>query len=495
MMQDITERSDSAWIDSWPRYRFLAQCLAVCVALALLTFGGTALRVNLTAISFLDLLLVLMVAMLCGFWQATFASLLAVACLDYFFIPPLFRFNITDPQDWVSLGAFEFAAIIVSRLSAKELRNASEAAIHRKGMEQLYELSRNSLLLDLHQAPGPQLAVLIQRIFEASAVSMYDTILGRQDEIGGWEAGEAELAQECYLRDAAHNDPKTQTWQRILRTSDRSVGALALRGNLSPLVVDALASLAAIAMDRHQSVENEDRAEKAKQSEQLRTAVLDALAHEFKTPLTAIQVASDGLLELGGLGDSQRELASLIEHEADRLNELCTRLLRTARLEAKDVGLQTRNVNVQDLILTVLANRAAGEERDRMNVQVSDSALTVCVDRELLAMILDQYVDNARKYSKPGSPIDIGVQECRTEVLISVHNIGSTICMEDRERIFERFYRSPDSRDTISGTGIGLSIVRKAAEAHQGHVWVVSDEKEGTTFFLSLPNGARRKQS
>lgn len=493
MTQGMTDRYFWTWGDPTRIFCVVGQYLVVCSGLALLTYGGSVLQVNLATIGFLYLLLVLTVALLWGFWQASFTSLLAVACLDYFFLPPLFRFNITDPQDWVTLGAFEFTAIVVSRLSAKELRNASEAAINRKGMEQLYELSRSSLLLDLSQAPGPQLVVLIQRIFETDAVALYDANLHRTDKSGYWDVGEEELAKECYLLDAPQDDPKTRTLQRILRASHGSVGALVVRGNLSSLVLDALGSLAAIAMDRHESFENENRAEKAKQSEQLRTAVLDALAHEFKTPLTAIQTASAGLLELGGLGTSQCDLAALIEREADRLNDLSTRLLRTAKLEERDVGLQIGDVNIQELVLEVLATRNVDEKRNSVKVSVEDVALTVRADRGLLAMILAQYIDNARKYSNPGTKIEIAAQENRTEVLISVHSIGSTISIEDRERIFERFYRAPDSMATISGTGIGLSVVKKAAEAHHGHVWVVSDEQEGTTFFLSLPSGARRK--
>lgn len=493
MVQGLTDRQYLARITPAGSFRALWECLAVCSGLAVLTYVGTLLRVNLTTISFLNLLLVLIVALFCGFWQASFTSLLAVACLDYYFLPPIFRFNIADSQDWVSLGAFEFTAIVVSRLSARELRNANEAAINRKGMEQLYELSRSLLLLDLSHAPGPQLIALIQRIFETSAVALYDNCLKRIDKIGDWNPAEEGLAKQCYLRDSSQDDTQTRISQRILRASHGSVGALVVRGNVNLLVLDALAALAAMAMDRHQSFENEDRAEKAKQSEQLRTAVLDALAHEFKTPLTAIQTASAGLLELGGLGDSQGDLAMLIEHEAVRLEELCTRLLRTAKLESKEVGLQTCDVNVQDLIFEVLANRAGGREMGRMKVSVGDAALAVHADRGLLAMILTQYVDNAQKYSKPGTQIEIAAQESRTEVVISVHNLGSVIRVEDRERIFERFYRSPDFMNAVPGTGIGLSVVRKAAEAHHGHVWVVSGENEGTTFFLSLPNRARRK--
>jgi two-component system sensor histidine kinase KdpD len=262
---------------------------------------------------------------------------------------------------------------------------------------------------------------------------------------------------------------------------------------MSSLVLDALAALAAIAIDRHQSFENEERAETASRSEQLRAAVMDALAHEFKTPLTAVQTASSGLLELGGLTDSQRDLASLIDDEAIRLNDLCTRLLLTAKLETQQVGLQTDEVNVKELLLEVLTSRSAEEIGKRIAVAVEDPALTVRADRALVAMILVQFIDNARKYSTPDTPVEIAARTGHAEVLISVHNFGSTIPLEDRERIFDRFYRSPQLKDSVPGTGIGLSAVRKAAEAHHGHVWVISGDEEGTTFFLSLPTESKRK--
>ena len=139
-------------------------------------------------------------------------------------------------------------------------------------------------------------------------------------------------------------------------------------------------------------------------------------------------------------------------------------------------------------------NPSRESTNNRIQTLVEDPALIVRADRDILGMILEQYVDNALKYSTPGTPIKITAQESYSEVLISVHNFGSTIRIEDRERIFERFYRSPESIGDIPGTGIGLSIVKKAAEAHHGHAWVISDDMEGTTFFLSLPRGARRMQ-
>jgi two-component system sensor histidine kinase KdpD len=476
------------------RLRTLAQCLAASAALVLLTYGGFVLQINLLTISLLYLLVVVAVASLFGFWQASFASLLSVLLLDYYFEPPLFSFEVASSGILVALATFELTALTISRLHGREIRVAREADVHRAGMEQLYELSRSSLLLDLRQPPGPQLAVLIHRVFNARAVALFDMNLSRQDRMGDWDAGEEDLAKECYLRNAPLDDSGTFTWQRVLRAGPGPVGALAVRGNLSPLVVDALASLAAIAIDRYQWFEKEERAEIAKKKEQLRATVLDALAHELKTPLTAVQTASSGLLELGGLTEPQCNLVSLINGEAIRLNELCTRLLKTAKLDAKQAGLETADVNVHDLVSEVLAGHPSEPERNSIQIEVEDSLLTVRADRGLLVMILAQYVDNARKYSTAGTPIAIAARASHSEVLISVHNFGSTIRIEDRERIFERFYRSPGSKDAAPGTGIGLSVVRKAAEAHHGHVWVISDDKEGTTFFLSLPMDARRTQ-
>ena len=110
-----------------------------------------------------------------------------------------------------------------------------------------------------------------------------------------------------------------------------------------------------------------------------------------------------------------------------------------------------------------------------------------------MAAALEQFIDNAAKYSTPGSPISVTAGEKLGEILIAVHNQGPPIQPADRERIFERFYRAEESRHRAPGTGLGLSIAKKAAEAHGGRTWVVSDESTGTTFFLALPGALRRR--
>ena len=253
------------------------------------------------------------------------------------------------------------------------------------------------------------------------------------------------------------------------------------------MIANAVASLAAIAFERHRSYEKESRAESAKQAEQLRVAVLDALAHAFKTPLTVICTASSGLMEMGTLDQTEAELAGLINQESVNLNQLCTRLLQTAKLEASHVTVRSEPVVLSSLVNEVLAELSGTLKGHPVELSIQEQDTPLQGDRELLSMILTQYLDNAAKYSPPATPIDVTVRENNSELVLSVRNRGSLIDMQDRERVFERFYRGSEARERIPGTGVGLSIVKKAAEAHHGHVWVISGEEEGTTFFLSMP--------
>jgi two-component system sensor histidine kinase KdpD len=259
------------------------------------------------------------------------------------------------------------------------------------------------------------------------------------------------------------------------------------------LTIVSIASLAAIALERARSFEKESGAEAGRQTEQLRTAVLDALAHSVKTPLTAIRTASSGLLEAGRLSTDDVELAALIDEQAEHLNRLTSELLQMARIDAAEVMVRRERLGVHSLVEDVLTRYR--EQLQGRHVRVTDQAteLEVYGDRKILAAALEQFLDNAAKYSAPGSPISVTADEDLGEIVIGVHNEGQAIAPADRERIFDRFYRAEGSRHRASGTGLGLSIARKAAEAHGGRTWVVSEEGTGTTFFLALPRGPRRQ--
>ncbi len=474
--------------------QFATESLIGCWVVGLLTFAGYELHFNPAPVGFLFLLIVVCEAILCGFWQASIVSLLACSCLDYFFYPPVLQFSVSDPQDWVALGAFEISALLVSRLSSRERLTSREAKLQRASMEQLYELSRSTLLINLHQAPGPQLTHLIQRIFSLRAVAIFDSNSGKCDTAGVWEEGERDLAKECYLAQADDDDKTTQTSRRLLRAGAISIGAIAVRGELEQLVADALASLTAITLDRCASFEKESQIEAAHQSERLRAAVLDSLAHAVKTPLTAIQTAAAGLSEVGILNPPQQELVALIDAESSKLSLLSTRLLQTAKLEAEEISIARDEIAVDDLVSTALTEQRGRMSGHPVEVSVPDHSLKIRGDRDLLSMALAQYLDNAAKYSFVGTVVKVAARESHSEVLISVHNFGPPIPITDREKIFQRFYRSEGTMHLAAGTGIGLSTVKMAVEAHRGHVWVISDANEGTTFFLSLPQDGGTKQ-
>jgi two-component system sensor histidine kinase KdpD len=441
----------------------------------------------ISTVGFGYLLIVVLAALHYGIWQATAISLIAVSCLNYFFIPPVYSFVVSDNRDWVALVSFQVCALIVSRLSSREQKMARDANYQRIQMKKLYELSRGILLFDLHHPPGPQLAQLVRRIFSADDVAIFDAGLTRLDHEGQWSLDEQQIATQAYLTDRNEDDHDIRTCQRVIRVGSSAVGAIAIRGEVDPLIGNAVASLAAIAFERFRSYAKEASAESAKQAEQLRVAVLDALAHAFKTPLTVICTASSGLQEMGTLDQTEVELAELINHEAINLNQLCTRLLQTAKLEASNVTLRTEPVILSKLVKDVVSQLAPALNGHPVELSIQEHDTPMQGDRELLMMILTQYLDNAAKYSTPGTPIDVTARESDSELLLSVRNRGSLIQMQDRERVFERFYRGSDAKERVAGTGVGLSIVKKAAEAHQGHVWVISGEEEGTTFFLSMP--------
>lgn len=384
-------------------------------------------------------------------------------------------------------------ALFASQLVTREARKQEpvETELLGRWTERLHLFTRSTLHMDLSEAPGRQMAELVQQIFDLEAVALYDADLGEIYRAGMWHDDPQEIAQNAYHFESSDDDLQTGLHRRVVRLGTVPVGSLIARGEADPLVITFVASLIAITFDRYRAVANESRIEAERRAEQLRTAVLDGLAHAYKTPLTAIRAASTGLAEMGGLSPAQSELVSLIAEQADRLNDLTTRLLTTARLEAGEVALNPSSVAVGPLIDEALAG--LGERRGEMQITVDlpDESLELCCDRRLIGMLLTQYLDNACKYSNTGSTITVRAVKTGEEVVFSVHSFGPVISMADRERIFDRFYRAASSTHRAAGTGIGLSVAKRAALIHGGTVWVASDESEGTTFYAAIPSNPR----
>ena len=442
---------------------------------------------NLSSATSVHLLLVTVVALQWGFFEASVVSLLSVACLDYFFTQPLFKLYMSDSHDWVALVTFESVALLVSRLSNQVSRHARESEAHRLNLDKLYELSQGILLLDRQKPVDQQLAILIHATLRVRGVALwnaYDICLCKS---GVCDVTEDEV-RSVYFTQRNEDDELTASSRRVLRSGTRAIGSLVICGHsLDAASINAIASLTAVAIERARSFSVESSAEAARQSEQLRSAVLDGLAHAFKTPLTVIKSCSSGLIELDRLHGAEKRLVLLIDQEANRLSDLTTRLLRTARIDNASLKLKRERIHLMQFIQDSVAE--CSQELGVHPVTISPAAQRsiVFADKQLLKMALSQLFDNAAKYGSPGSCITVEVREEQAEVLISVRNEGSFIPPEERENVFKRFYRSPGSNRKAPGTGIGLSVVKQVTEAHQGRAWVNSDLQTGTTVFLTLP--------
>jgi two-component system sensor histidine kinase KdpD len=341
--------------------------------------------------------------------------------------------------------------------------------------------------LSPHRKPGQELTSLIQAIFAFESVAIFDNDLQEVYRAGEWSDDLQDALQNICIFATVSDDPATGISRRPLHIGNLAIGAMMVRGEISAKVVTAIASIAAITFDRYHSLANESRTESARQAEQLRTTVLDSLAHAYKTPLTVIAAASEGLLSMGAMSTAQSGLVSLIGEQTALLAQLTTRLLKTARLQASDMTPHAEQVTLMPLIEEVVASLRDQLESVSVRITVAPEPLSLLCDRSLLVALLTQYVDNAAKYGVAGSTVTIRALAQPSEVIFSVHSFGPSIPESDFERIFDRYFRSSAASNRVPGTGIGLSVAKRTALAQGGRVWVTSDVQQGTTFYASLP--------
>ena len=443
---------------------------------------------NLASVGFLYLVFVVLAAVYGGFWQATVISVISVACLDYFFDEPIFSFSVDRVSNWVELGAFEFTALVITQLSNRAQLRAREAEAERRETARLYQTARRILLLNCSGDPGNPVTELICDTFELQGVAMFDGLSGSLYESGRLPPGACQRTRDTYLLDSDAFASDEKSWFGVLRLGVRPVGALTLCGTtMSQLTASALASLCAIALERARTLEKQNHAEAARQAEQLRTAVLDALAHKFKTPLTVIRTASSGLPAAGELSELQTELVSLIDQEAKKLNDLSSLLLGAPNVDSTEFAPQPEPLLLSRLVRAAIQELEQPADRERFQVSAPSLEAPIFADRELILTALAQLLDNALKYSTPASSIEIEIDLRDGAVVVTMRTKGLVVAAADRERIFERFYRAPGAQHCSAGTGLGLSIVKTIATDHQGHVWADGEPDYGTRFSLSLP--------
>jgi two-component system sensor histidine kinase KdpD len=263
-------------------------------------------------------------------------------------------------------------------------------------------------------------------------------------------------------------------------------GSLALTaGSISEAAQNSIANLAAVALERSRTQELASRADAARQSQELKSTLLDAIAHEFKTPLTSIKVA---VSLLAGDGDSSgKEPLTIIDEETERLETLITEAIEMARIEAGKLRLERQRHSVAEVLHAALQKMELALKEHGTCLEIPDDLPDVLVDQELLGLAIRQLVGNAVKYTQPESPIMIRATAGEGMITIVVADCGPGIPEKDQERIFDRFYRVPETASGVPGSGMGLAIAREVVEAHGGRLWLQSTPGQGSEFFLTLP--------
>ena len=470
--------------------RVALQVLASLAIVAALTFAGyRVIRVNATTMGFAYLVAILAVASAWGLVESLVASVAAVLCFNFFFLPPLLTLTVSDPQNWVALLAFLATSILASQLSARAKERTRETLERQKDMERLYALSRSILLADTGEGVAHGIARQIVQVFDFSAAAFLDRSTGTIYHTGPEDLPEIdEHLREASLKGTLFRDDASGTVVTSIRLGGEPIGALALRGQLpSDTVLQALANLAAIGLEKARAQEAANRAEAARESQDLKSTLLDALAHEFKTPLTSMKAATSALLS-GVVTEPQarHDLIAVVNEEIDHLNRLVTEAVHVARIEAGDVQLDRVRQPLTPILAATVHTVESAIEGRQVKVDVEQGLPQVNVDADMTVLALRQLLDNALRYSPRGSPLAIQATRHDGRAVICVSDHGAGVPAAERSRIFDKFYRGSNSANT-HGTGMGLAIARQIARAHGGEVWLARTSPEGSDFCLSLP--------
>jgi two-component system, OmpR family, sensor histidine kinase KdpD len=469
-----------------------ARLLASLGGVALVTWIATSLiPVNATTVGFAYLLLVLVIATVWGFVEASLASVAATLTLNFFFLPPVGRLTIADPQNWVALFSFLATSLVASRLSTVAKRRTLDAVVRQQDVERLYTFSRSILLIDRKEGFPKELVRKLAEIFELSAVVLYE----RRTE-SFYRAGPLDFdGLDDQLRDAAllgtsFGDSERHRTITAVRLGSEPIAGLALQGAQMPdSVLQGIGNLVAIGLERARAQDLAAQVDAARQSEKLRTSLLDAMAHEFKTPLTSVIAATSALLDNPDQPMASRvELLKIADEEAHRLKELIDDTVEMGRLDAADIRVDAEPANMGDLVHEVVESMRNEIDDRPLQVNCAQPCPAVAVDRRLVKLAIKQLLDNALKYSPPDKPVTIDMQHDGAMVTMSVTDHGKGITAQEQAHIFDRMYRSPSVERQIPGSGLGLSIALSIVRAHHGDLSVTSRPGE-TTFRLTLPTG------
>jgi len=470
-------------------FRALQFAAALAIVAGITLFYRNVLSVNQTTVALTYLLAILAVSTFWGFAVSAFMSVAAMLAFNYFFLPPVGKFTITDPQNWAALFAFLATSLIASQLATRVRREADEAQQRRKEIERLYAFSQQLLVSGnvitlLNSIPNH-----IVETFEVGAAALYLDYKQKFYHSGAAPHFNDEELKRATAREEPLRDANRSLCLVPVRMGTRPIGSLGISGRLlSKQTLEALGSMIAIAFERARAVEELGKTEATREGERLKSALLDSVTHDFRTPLTSIKASVTSLLSAANTTDVQkRELLSVINEECDRLNQLVGDAAEMARLDAGEFELNLEPNSITEIVAAALAHCKAALGIRTVRVEISSSLPPVRVDFDRIKDVLVRLIENADAYSPKDQPITISAEAQGDFVSTSVADNGPGIEEMELGLIFDKFYRGKDQRYLVLGTGMGLPIAKAIVEAHGGTISVTSQRGHGSVFSLTLP--------
>ena len=474
---------------------------ALCVA-GITLVGYRWLHLNPTTLALAYLLGVLGISASWGLRQAVFMSVIATLAFNYFFLPPIGTFTIADPQNWIALFAFLVTAVTASELSERARRGARSAIERRQELERLYAFSQLLLSSD---SPAELLNLIPRYIVDSFGIRSAALWLSSRADvyrsgpaIDGLESSDLQLI--C-VRGEPRIDAVHQLAFMPLRMGMRVVGCMGVAGSLlSRQTLEAIGSLVAITIERAGAVEKLSRAEAARESEQLRSVLLDSVTHEFRTPLTAIKASVTSLLGSsshspdghspdGHSPEERQELLTIINEESDRLNRLIGEAAEMAQLDANKVEFRFESAPIGNPIAEALDELKQLLVQHPVEVRIPAELPNARMDTAHIKEVMVHLIENAAKYSPAGAPIRVTAEARNQTLTVNIADRGPGIDDFEQSLVFEKFYRGRNQRVQVHGTGMGLAICKAIVEAHGGHLGVTSQLGHGSVFYFSLPLG------
>ena len=487
--------------------------LVVAIALGASKLISPYLGVENVDLAFLTA--VIGIAVRYGLWPSLFASILSSLCYNFFFLPPLYTFTIADPTNVAALFFFTVVAIIVSNVAARVRRQATAAMNRARTTEALYSFSRKlagiGTLDDVLWATAYQIALML-KVHVVILLPENQSIAVKagyppEDTLGDSDIAAAKWAWE-HDRIAGRGSDTLPGAKRLflpMRTGRGAIGVIGIDSDkqgplLTPderRLLDALIDQSALAIERVHLVEDMERVKLTAETDHLRSALLTSISHDLKTPLAAVFGAAGTLRDLANaLSDAQKaDLLATIIDESDRLNRFIANLLDMTRLESGAVVPNTALHDVGEVVGSALERAGKILANHRVEVSLAADLPMLDIDAVLFEQALFNLLDNAAKYSAPGTLIHIRGWQDASTVSLQIIDEGEGIPSSDLAHIFEKFFRVQKSDQVRAGTGLGLAIARGFVEAMGGTLTAANrTDRTGAVLTIKLPVPAEAKR-